>query len=58
MAVPQRKTSKARKLKRRAHHAMSEPARVRCSRCNDLTPPHTVCETCGHYRGKAILTVE
>ncbi|MEE8143308.1 MAG: 50S ribosomal protein L32 [Planctomycetota bacterium] len=58
MAVPKRKTSQARTRKRRAHDALTEVQRVRCQRCNSWMIPHTICETCGHYRGKALLPVE
>ncbi len=58
MAVPKRKVSKARKLKRRSHHALKEVLRIRCDRCNSWMLPHHICEVCGHYRGKALLPVE
>ncbi|HIA27784.1 MAG TPA: 50S ribosomal protein L32 [Planctomycetes bacterium] len=58
MAVPKRKTSRARKLKRRAHDGLTEAQRCRCTRCGDWTLPHSVCENCGHYRGRALLPVE
>lgn len=58
MAVPQSKTSKARKLKRRAHHALTEVVRTRCTRCSASTLPHAICENCGYYRGRALIPVE
>lgn len=58
MAVPQRKISKARKLKRRAHDAMQAPQRVRCERCNSYVLTHRICEVCGYYRGKALIQIE
>jgi large subunit ribosomal protein L32 len=33
MAVPKRRTSKARRDQRRSHHALSAPARSTCPRC-------------------------
>lgn len=58
MAVPQRRTSPSRKRMRRAHDALKETQRIRCDRCNAWNLPHTVCENCGHYRGKVLLPVE
>lgn len=58
MAIPQRKISRARKRKRRSHHALVEVQRIRCLRCNSWILPHTICETCGHYRGRALIPIE
>ncbi len=73
MAVPKRRTSKARKRKRRTHYKLAEPnvprsQKVRapgsrsdrffCNNCNQPKQPHAVCPNCGHYRGKAVIEVE
>ena len=58
MAVPQNKTSKARELKRRSHHALRDVTRTRCSQCGAHRLPHSICENCGHYRGKTLLKIE
>ena len=58
MAVPKRKTSKARKRKRRSHLAIERRTLVQCKRCNTLTEPHSVCVECGFYRGKALIEIE
>ena len=58
MAVPKRKTSKARKRKRRSHLALSEPAASNCERCGASKVPHTVCESCGYYRGRDVLALD
>ncbi|MFG0318307.1 MAG: 50S ribosomal protein L32 [Planctomycetota bacterium JB042] len=55
MAVPKRKTSKHRKRKRRSHLALSAPGLSKCARCGATTKPHTVCDSCGHYRGSEVL---
>ncbi|MBI4880803.1 MAG: 50S ribosomal protein L32 [Planctomycetes bacterium] len=55
MAVPKRKTSKHRKRKRRSHLALPVPAATRCSRCGAYKKPHTVCDSCGYYRGADVL---
>ena len=58
MAVPKRKTSKARKRKRRSHLGIARPNLVKCKRCDSLTEPHTVCVECGFYRGKPLIEIE
>ncbi len=58
MAVPKRKHSKARTRKRRAHDALQNKSLARCSRCNAVIRPHTICGNCGHYRGKQIVDME
>ncbi len=57
MAVPKRKTSKARKRKRRAHHALSAPAYSICPTCQAPTFPHRICANCGTYKGEEIIAV-
>ena len=58
MAVPKRRTSKSRKLKRRNHHKATTMAYQACERCGDLRRPHRVCFNCGHYAGKQRIEVE
>jgi large subunit ribosomal protein L32 len=54
MAVPKRKTSKARRDKRRATHAISAPRVNVCPRCGQPKRPHRVCPTCGTYKGREV----
>ena len=58
MAVPKRKTSKARKRKRRAHLALMAPPTATCARCGAVKVPHTACENCGYYRGRDVLALD
>jgi large subunit ribosomal protein L32 len=58
MAVPKRKTSKARKRKRRAHLALTMPPGSLCERCGAEKAPHAVCGNCGHYRGRDVLALD
>lgn len=58
MAVPKRRTSKSRKLKRRTHHRAAMPAIQACPRCGDPRRPHRVCPSCGFYAGKKRIEVE
>jgi len=54
MAVPKRRTSLARKRKRRSHHALTASAANACPNCGELRRPHRVCESCGFYNGKQV----
>lgn len=59
MAVPARKTSKARRDKRRSSvWKMDAPELVRCPQCGEYKRPHRVCKACGYYNGKKVLDVE
>ncbi len=49
MAVPKRKTSKARKRKRRSHLALGQPNLDKCPKCGAARASHRVCPECGHY---------
>ena len=58
MAVPKRKTSKARRDKRRANWKLEVPGMVKCSHCGEYILAHRVCKVCGYYKGKDILKKE
>jgi large subunit ribosomal protein L32 len=58
MAVPKRKTSKARRDKRRSHDHLATPAASTCPQCGAPKAPHRVCATCGTYKGRTILEVD
>ncbi len=59
MAVPKRKTSKARRDTRRSAVSKLEmPAMSKCSNCGAFKAPHRVCKQCGYYKGVAVLKIE
>jgi large subunit ribosomal protein L32 len=59
MAVPKRKTSKARRDKRRSSHwKLETPGLVKCSKCGELRLPHRVCKACGTYNGREVIKIE
>ena len=55
MAVPKRKTSKARKAKRRTHFKLEVPGLSACPSCGALRKSHHVCPECGSYDGKEVV---
>ncbi|MBU5449561.1 50S ribosomal protein L32 [Acetivibrio sp. MSJd-27] len=58
MAVPKRKTSKARRDKRRANWKLLIPGMVKCPECHEYKLPHRVCKACGSYKGKEVIKVD
>lgn len=58
MAHPKRKTSKARRDKRRTHQKLTDPTLVTCPNCGEKHLRHRACPECGHYRGRQVITVE
>lgn len=58
MAVPKKKTSKAKSRSRRASAwTLKAPARSVCPRCSGTKLPHVVCPTCGWYGGRQAIEV-
>ena len=58
MAPPKRKTSKARRDKRRSHLSLPLTGLSTCPRCNQKRLPHSICANCGYYGNKPIIPVE
>ncbi len=59
MAVPKRKTSKARSRRRRAANMkIALPKLSLCSNCGTKKLPHRVCLKCGFYKGRVVIDVE
>jgi large subunit ribosomal protein L32 len=55
MANPKHKHSSTRGAKRRTHYKAVAPALGTCSNCGSAIRMHTVCNECGHYRGKLAI---
>ncbi|WZL74805.1 50S ribosomal protein L32 [Clostridiaceae bacterium 35-E11] len=59
MAVPKRKTSKARRDKRRAANIkMTSPNIIECPQCHEPKLQHRVCKKCGFYNDKEVVSVQ
>ncbi len=56
--LPKRKTSKGRRNRRRAHHAMNPRTLLTCTNCGEKHLPHRVCPNCGFYDGREVVEVE
>ncbi|WP_114984710.1 50S ribosomal protein L32 [Cyclonatronum proteinivorum] len=57
MAHPKRKTSKARKNKRRTHQKLEDVTLSTCNNCGEVHRAHHACVACGYYRGRQVLAV-
>jgi large subunit ribosomal protein L32 len=59
MAVPKRKTSKAKsRTKRSINMKISVPSLAECATCGNKIVSHRVCPKCGFYKGKQYLELE
>jgi large subunit ribosomal protein L32 len=58
MAVPKRKTSTARRDKRRTHYKLKLPSVTKCSHCGQAKQAHRVCGNCGYYAGVEVMAIE
>lgn len=58
MAVPKRKTGRAKTNSRRSSHKLEASAISTCPQCNQPKLPHRVCPECGYYNGKEIIDTE
>ena len=56
MICPKKKTSKARRDKRRAQTwKIPMPGLVACSNCGEYTKTHRACKACGVYKSRDVL---
>ena len=59
MAVPKRKTGRARSHSRRSSNSrITVPARSICPQCKEAKLPHYVCPNCGYYKNREIIVTE
>ncbi len=59
MAVPKRKTSKARRDRRRASaYRLNKATVVECPQCHEPKLPHRICRSCGYYKNREVISVE
>lgn len=56
MAHPKRKTSKARRDKRRSHIKLEVVPLTSCPNCGTPHQRHRACAECGYYRGRQITS--
>ena len=54
MVVRMRHT-KSHTANRRSHHALAKTVFAKCDNCGTAKKGHTVCKSCGFYRGKKVI---
>jgi large subunit ribosomal protein L32 len=60
MAVPKRRTSRARQGNRRSHHHKRAMPICYCQRCGEAIQPHISCWHCGwsNVQGREVVKIE
>lgn len=58
MALPKRRSSKARQGNREASKGLKSPNLIPCPNCQELMKAHHVCPNCGHYSGREVIETE
>lgn len=58
MSVPKKRSATRRKKLRGSHHALGKKKLSTCSKCKKPSLPHTVCKSCGFYKGRDVLKLE
>jgi large subunit ribosomal protein L32 len=56
MAVPRSRLSNSRKNKRRSHMAPKKQNLSICDNCQTPSLPHRICEACGFYKKRQVVT--
>ncbi len=56
--LPKRKHSKGRRDRRRAHDALQARNTLACPNCGEQRLPHTVCPSCGYYKGREVVSMK
>lgn len=58
MPVPKRKRSKARRDSRFANKGIKVESLANCPNCRTAVVSHSVCKTCGHYKGIKMMVTK
>ncbi len=58
MALPKRRTSKARQGNREAGKGLKPVNLATCPNCQELIKPHHVCPECGYYSGREVIETD
>ena len=57
MGVPKRRMSKMRLRTRKASHRPKATQLSTCAQCGAKIIQHRVCPSCGHYKGRQVVSV-
>ncbi|HEX7613829.1 MAG: 50S ribosomal protein L32 [Acidobacteriota bacterium] len=56
MPNPKHRHSKTRRDLRRAHDFLKPKQTSKCTNCGTEKLPHRVCPSCGHYKGREVMS--
>lgn len=56
MAVPKSKITRSKRGMRRSHDALARSVYVECGNCGEHKRPHHICDSCGWYAGRQVLS--
>jgi len=54
-AQPKKKLSRSRSRKRSSTKIFKGVNLAKCQNCKQLKIPHTICSTCGFYKGRQVI---
>lgn len=57
MAQPKQRHTKNRRNRRRMHIFLANPGKAVCPKCGKAVLAHTVCHSCGYYKGVEAIDV-
>lgn len=57
MAVPKKRGTKSKRDKGRLHIFLREPNLNKCPKCGAFRLSHSLCSSCGYYKGREIIDV-
>lgn len=59
MAVPKRRTSRAKRdMRRSQNEKLTIPSLSKCPQCGSPKLPHRVCPTCGTYKNRTVVETD
>lgn len=56
MAVQQNRVTRSKRNMRRSHDSLTAVSGAECPNCGELKRPHHVCDSCGHYRDREVVS--
>lgn len=58
MGLPGKRLSRSSKRRRAAHFALKPKTLISCKKCASPLLPHRACQTCGTYKGRAVIKLK
>ncbi|MBK7892626.1 MAG: 50S ribosomal protein L32 [Bdellovibrionales bacterium] len=55
MPCPKKRTTRSKRDMRRSHDFQTPNTSVKCPNCGSPKLPHTVCHSCGYYKGEEVI---